>query len=270
MESINRPTKKAFALLVFALVFISAWQFWTSLLDGQVFDYDLMAPIAYGFSALAGALTLFKLSRSAQQKNWAMRWLPVLGAVILLVAPFEFFFLRSPLIQKMAQIKYWAYCVGIMVVMIYLIISQRFTPLQRAGMIFSTGIGAVSPVMPWVGLLVFSPTSPLGNFAWPISFYGLWLTALVWAGTAWLMAREQIQGMKLHLTTILLLGLALFLAGIFNPMQFSSQTYQYFSYLGGTLVNQGFVDFANLNFILLAGMGLILFSLLLMFIQKKS
>lgn len=268
METGNRQTVKAFGLLVFALAFMSAWQFWVSLLDGQVFDNDLMAPIAYGFAALAGAIALLRIGRTFHPKVRIFHWLPALGALILIIAPFEFYFLRSPLMGNLAWIKYWVYCLALLGGMIYLLITQPFNSLQKAGMIISIIVGIISPVMPWVGILLFSAENPLGNFGWVVARYGLWATALVWAGTAWLMIREQVNKIRSQLTTIFLVGLALFLVGIYNPVQFSSQTYQYKTYMGGTLVNQGLVDFANLNFILLAGMGLILFSLLILAFQK--
>ncbi len=270
MENTKESTQKAFGLMVFALVFIGAWQFWTLLQDGQVFDNDLMAPIAYGFAALAGAFALFRFGRTFRPNIKMFHWLPVLGALILIIAPFVFFFLRSPLMATIAQIKYWIGCLGILGGLIYLLFTQRYNALQKSALIFSIFVGIISPVMPWVGMLLFSPNSPLGDYGWPIAYYGLWLTAFLWAGTAWLMAREFSSKIKLQLTTIFLAGLTLFLVGIYNPVQFSSQTYKYSSYMGGTLVNQGFVDFANLNFTLLAGMGFILFSLLIMFTQKSN
>ncbi len=270
MENSKESTLKAFGLMVFALVFIAAWQFWTSLQDGQVFDNDLMAPIAYGFAALAGAFALLRFGRTFHPNIKIFHWLPTLGALILIIAPFVFFFLRSPLVATIAQIKYWIGCLGIVGGMIYLLVSQRFSAPKKTGLILSILVGVISPVMPWVGIIIFTPNNPLGDFTWPIANYGLWFTAIIWAGTAWLMIREHISKIKLQLTTIFLAGLALFLVGIYNPVQFSSQTYQYSSYVGGALVNQGLVDLANLNFTLLAGMGLILFSLSILFIQKTD
>lgn len=263
MLSKVQPSIKAFTLLVFALVFTSAWPFWTSLMDGQVLDGDLIAPIAYGFAALAGAIALVKLSFSSRQTG-ILRWFYILGALILLIAPFIFFFLRSPLLEKVVPIKYWIISAAMLVGMITLLITQKFTSLQKVGLVFSIVMGIISPVMPWAQLVLFSPTYPLGNFTWAFATYGLWLTAAVWAGTAWLMLREQLQGMQKQLTAILLAGLALFQVGIFNPVQYSSQTYLQSTYIGGSLVDRGYVDIGNINVTLFAGMGLILFALLLM------
>ena len=268
MENSKESTQKAFGLMVFALVFIGAWQFWTSLQDGQVFDTDLMAPIAYGFAALAGAFALLRFGRTFHPNIKMFHWLPVLGALMLIIAPFVFFFLRSPLMATIAQIKYWIICLGIAGGMIYLLVSHRYGGIKKAGLILSILVGIISPVMPWVGMILFTSANPLGDFTWPIANYGLWLTAIIWAGTAWLMIRDHISKVKLRLTTMFLAGLVLFLVGIYSPVQFSSQTYQYSSYVGGTLVNQGLVDLANLNFTLLAGMGLIMFSLMILFTLK--
>ncbi len=232
-------------------------------MDGQVLDGDIIAPIAYGFAALAGAIALIKLSFSSRQAG-ILRWFCGLGALILLVAPFIFFFMGSPLLVKVVPIKYWIICAAMLGAMMILFFTQKLTPRQKTGLGFSVVMTMISPVMPWTQMVLFSEPYPLGNFTWAFATYGLWLTAAVWAGSAWLMVREQLQKMQKQLTAILLAGLVLFQVGIFNPVQYSSQTYIQSTYVGGSLVDRGYVDIGNINVTLFAGMGLMLFALLLM------
>jgi hypothetical protein len=239
LKSIIQPANKAFALLVFTLIFLSAWKFWTSLMDGQVMDSDLIAPIAYGFAALSGTITLLVLSRLSQCTG-IERGVFILSAVVLVMAPITFFFLSGLLLQTIVQIKYWVICLAILGGMVFLGLDKRLTHLQKTGTSFSLLMGIITPIMPW-------------------------------AGTAWLMIQEQLQEMQRKIVISLLLGLALFLLGIFNPVQFSSQTYEQSAYIGGTLVSRGFFDIANLNFSQLAGMELIMmFSALLITLRAKN
>lgn len=271
MNRFETKSIHVFGLLLFALGFYSAWSFWISLLDGKVFKPDLWAPIAYGFCALAGAIALFVISHQKSQIHSVRITLCVL-AIALMVMPFAFYFLSSPLFILILQIVFWIISLAFLVFLVYLVWSAPMNKIQRIVGPFAIIVSLIAPFMPWWELIISLTKDPQYFFA-EFYYYSTWsifIVAFVWGVTAYIMmvdrfkAVDQFKAADRRMKVMVIMGLCFFLVGISKPVQHSSQLYEQRTYVYGQLTDISTVELSNVNLFLLLGMGLILFSLLVM------
>jgi len=274
----KNPQMTVFSVLVAALAFYGALPFWWNLGAGEGSGGDLMAPIAYGFAALFGALYLVRLSRDKQRPK-RERTLYVAAAIVLLVAPFLFHFLSgTPVIGILWPILEWAAGLALVAGLVLLARNKELSKVQRAAVIASLVAAIIAPSMPWMPALFNAGILPEGVY-FPLWQYGVWIVAIVWCAAAWLMLPKlpvpwrlsqaevmaaNLAKMRSMLTKGLILGLGIFMGGMANPVQYASHTYEQRTYFAGRLTDTSIVDIPDLNMVLLAGMGLIMFPLLLM------
>jgi hypothetical protein len=107
-------------------------------------------------------------------------------------------------------------------------------------------------------------------------FPGEWIILAVLGGAALLLIHRDIKSVKRWWVTFFILGVCLFLYGMWHPVQYASGEPQLVkTFIGGNLVSSEVgVSGPTLNYLLLIGMGLVLFSLLFLGlvrpVQKRS
>lgn len=243
MKRLEVTPQRALVFLVSVLSFYGVWSVWTSLLYVESGFYDPLSLAMYGLVALSAAIALFAASRSTRY-NRNERLAMLLAGLALLGMPFVFYYLRSPLLQKIALVIEWITSLGVCAGLFYISRSHNLERKQRIAMLAAAGLSFVAPFMPWFGWVFFSGRlfSPdvLPRGFW---IYLGWAILIVWAWAAILMtgklgtAPTLDRFVPITLKRMLIIGLCFFLLGILNPVATSSSTYEVKTYFGGQLTS---------------------------------
>lgn len=286
MQNIQKPALAVFPVLVAALAFYGVLPFWWSLSSGQIWDPDLVRPIAYFFAALFGILYLLRLGRDGQ-RSASERALCRVAIISILAAPVLYYVVSAiPLAGDVLYVLEWIIAILLVASLANFVARDRLSLLQKAGVIASILAALIAPFMPWWSTLLDTGSVPqnLYGLLWR---YGLWLVAGIWCAAAWLALRTELHSpdgsgafasrrtvlpppMRRGLFTGLVIGLGVMMVGMYNPVGYSSAAYEQSTYIGGQLVDQSIVSIPNLNVTLLLGMGILIFSLLILFLDSPA
>jgi hypothetical protein len=274
-----------FQILIVGFCFFCAWPFWYSLLDGLVLSDDIMAPLAYGFCSLTGAITLLLLCRTKSISS-LFRIGMISGAVLLLGMPFLINSLRNwAFLPIILTIVYWVVSLTFIGSLITLLVKgKQFNKIQRGFLIFTLIISILGPFMPWMEFFLY--TIGLAFRIRIFSLYaafGNWMVVIVWGLTAYSMihfaykkkedsTRDAIKKGQIKIARTMLsgliIGLAFFFIGIRNSVQYNETVYEQRTYIGGQWSGTDIVSIPDLNMLLLLGMGLIIFTSLIYGISR--
>jgi hypothetical protein len=265
-------------ILVAALAFYGAGPFFWNLSEGRLWGPDIVQPIAYFFAALFGIIHLLRLRRNSQIPQ-RERSLYLAASLALVGAPPVLFFYagKTPLIGLLWALVDWGVAAALLLGLVLALRGAGLGRAEKAAVIASLLAAILAPFMPWWQRPFDAGILP-GALYFPLWKYGVWIVAAIWCLSGWLMLRagsskrasgpvnlaQQWEQLRTTLTIGMLIGLAILMGGMYNPVQYSETVYLQTTYFAGTRTGSEIMSIPDLNFVLLLGMGLVVFSLLLM------
>jgi hypothetical protein len=276
-----------FQLLIAGFCFYCAWPFWYSLLDGLALSDDIMAPLAYGFCSLTGAITLLLLCRKKSISS-LLRIGMIIGAVVLIGMPFLITSLRNwVILPTILVIAYWAASLTFIGGLTTLLVKgKQFNKMQKGALLFTLVISILGPFMPWMEFVLYTLGLAFKSRIFSLyAAYGNWLVVIVWGLAAYSMIhftykrkedsiKDVVKKGQVKIARTMLsgfiIGLAFFFIGIRNSVQYNETVYEQRTYIGGQLTGTDIVSIPDLNMLLLLGMALIIFTMLIYGISRAG